>query len=316
MIVAPSVGDNELTMLTKVNVGLGGAAPQIGQTYFSILSQQNKLMGGPGASVGDNEFSLLAKNALLASQSVSVGDSVTRLYAKLLAAKGGTPLPSDSEFWLIAQSVGSSGAVKQPPAVVQGVFHQLSGSNVTTSAVAYAAAVTAGNALIAFVDWFDITSTISSVKDNVNGINWTNAGTLQRGNGYSCAIYFFNGTLAGTPTVTLTLNQISSFLEVAIIEVSNLNGVVDGHSSNTGTNNAPNPGAITTSVANCFIVSAFATASFSVAGAGAPWVYTLLSGSGSGFEYQTGATAASYNGTFTSNASAAWCVNQAAFQPK
>jgi hypothetical protein len=116
--MASSVGDNELSMLSQINVGLGGPSIQAGQTYMSLLGQQNQLMGGPGASVGDSEFGLLAKNAILANQSVAVGNTVTGLYAKLLTAKGVTPQIGDSQFWMIAKTTPAAGL--PPPSQASG----------------------------------------------------------------------------------------------------------------------------------------------------------------------------------------------------
>lgn len=204
---------------------------------------------------------------------------------------------------------------KAPPAVVQTVKSTIANGTFSTVAQAYAANVTAGNTLVAFVDWADAVSTISNVHDSLNAANWTRAGNVIQGNACSCAIYYLSPTLSGACTATLTMTAGTPFPEIAIIEVSALSGVVDAAASATGTSNTPDPGALVTTVANDFLLSGVVTSTAVTAGAGGNWVLNILTTSGTGFQYLNAQAAGSYDGSFTGG-SPAWCAAAAAFRSK
>jgi len=211
-----------------------------------------------------------------------------------------------SHFFIVKASLALS-------TVVQTAKSNVSASGTAVS-VTFNAPVTAGNTLIAAVGMQNNAQTISTVKDNINSPNWTQA-VLKSANNQLAAIYYYNSTLAGTPAVTLTFASNPGYnMEIAIIEVSGLSGGVDVSSSNTGnTAGTASPGSLTTTGANRVLVAYHVGQAGTQSGASG-WTYTQLPTTQDGFEYIVAATAGTYNPNFTVTGTTFWSDVAAAFK--
>jgi hypothetical protein len=211
-----------------------------------------------------------------------------------------------SNIWISARQT-----VAGTPVAVQSVKHSISISAVSSLSVAYTANVAAGNCLIAGIGWESAINSVTSVKDSLNNINWTLAGTLKQATNLTAGIYYFNNTLGGASNVTITLSGTAPYLDIAVIEVSGLSGVVDVTSSNTGTGGSVSPGSLTTTAANDFLLAYCCTGGSVTAGASG-WTFTELSTSNNGFQYIMEPSIGTYNPSFT--CASTWTATAAAFK--
>jgi hypothetical protein len=140
-------------------------------------------------------------------------------------------------------------------------FVRGSGTSATTSAatlaLAYAAAVAAGNLLVAAAGW-QSTTLGASVADSVNGA-WTSIPGAFASNGvagYSSELFYRPNTGAGTPTVTLTVGGPVAFRLLDILEYSGgaTGTPLDGSQGTTTTSLTPTM-SITTTHPNDLIVA-------------------------------------------------------------
>ncbi len=129
---------------------------------------------------------------------------------------------------------------------------------VTSVAVPYTGAQTAGNANALVIGWNDTTSTPTSVVDSA-GNAYLPAVPTFRGSGLSQAIYFaanIKSAAAGGNTVTVTFNQAAKFVDLRIAEYSGLSATspFDVGRSAAGTASTASSGAVTTTAATELIV--------------------------------------------------------------
>lgn len=154
--------------------------------------------------------------------------------------------------------------------------------NVSTYNLAYSGAVVAGNELFAAIRIGNNLDVPLTVTDDVNAGNWTQAFLINDAtNGRFVGLYYREKTLAGTPTVTVTLNgSDASQKGIAIFEYSGLaiaSSLDQQNSANPTTTTTPSSGNITTTRGEELLIG---VVSFSTA------VTTTISVESSGFGVQ------------------------------
>lgn len=190
-------------------------------------------------------------------------------------------------------------------------------ASVTTTTVAFPAAVSAGDLLVAVVRT-GTAAAVSSISDSVNGA-WTVLAAVANGAGEDFVAYFVNSG-AGTPTVTVNFGAASS-PQISIAAFSNvltaspLDQTGAGATGASGTSLAAD--SVTTTHANEIVIGFFsqgATETFSQSGA-----WAIVSGNGtptarSVIVYQEVTSTGTYQPAVTSNSSAAWIGQTLSFQ--
>lgn len=198
---------------------------------------------------------------------------------------------------------------------------------VGTIAKAFAAPVTAGNRLLAFVNWGASTGSVTKIDDTVNGSGvWTRiaASNGKDGTGpQQGEVWELRSTLAGTPTVTATFDLTTyGFRGIIIVEVAGCDPAVaanaatgNGMTSNTAFTTAN----ITPTIAGCYL-AAFCTngtdSQQPIVGSG----YVLRETPGgatqiTGFEDRVQAAAAPIAGTFSFTTAVTGTVHLVALAP-
>lgn len=112
---------------------------------------------------------------------------------------------------------------------------------------AYAASVSSGDVLVAFVSIYNSSETCSGVSDSVNG-SWTQAfGPITAGNGTRMYGFYKLNSASGTPTVTANFSS-TNHHELSICAISGLSGggAFDQQVSNFGLSTNPSIGPTTT----------------------------------------------------------------------
>lgn len=138
---------------------------------------------------------------------------------------------------------------------------------------AYAAAVDAGDVLVAFVAIYNAAETCNGVSDSVNGA-WTQAyGPINGGNGTRMYGFYKLNSAAGTPTVTANFSN-ANHHELTISRISGLTGggVFDQQVSNTAVSTNPSIGPTAAlGAANCAAVAGQYNSGVVPTGQGAGW---------------------------------------------
>ena len=139
-------------------------------------------------------------------------------------------------------------------------------SNVSTLAVKYAAAQTAGNLNVVVVGWNDTSAAVSSVVDSKGNVYARAVGPTVYPGWLSQSIYYAKniaGALAGANTVTVTFNMPAAYVDVRILEYAGVDPTnpVDVVAGASGTAGTASSGAATTTSALDLIFGANMTAS-------------------------------------------------------
>lgn len=189
-------------------------------------------------------------------------------------------------------------------AFVQSKAASSGSTTVSSQAVTFTGANTAGNLLVAFVQASGTAMTDLTVADS-RGNTWVPASNFfHDGNsGFGIRMHYVSSCLAGSNTVTGTLvGATSAFTVVAVHEYSGFGGaVIDKISTNSGISSTTvslGPTATTTDPNEVVVAMWMAGGSSTAAGSG----YTLRENttmSGGGTEYQIVSATAAYTATAT-----------------
>lgn len=191
-------------------------------------------------------------------------------------------------------------------------------STVSSVAVPFLAAQTAGNLNVVVVGWNDNVAAVSNVSDTKGNVYTLVAGPTV-GTTTSQAVFYAKNiaaAAAGANQVTVTFSPSATFPDVRILEYGGIDPVnaVDNSASATGSSTSSNSGLLITANASDLLVAANTVA-------------TLTTGPGSGFtsrvitnpdgdivEDQIVTAAGSYTATAPLNASGPWAMQMVAFR--
>jgi hypothetical protein len=171
----------------------------------------------------------------------------------------------------------------------------------TSQTATYGSNVTAGNTLVAIVNYSAITGTVT-VADSLNTAagNWTQQG-IHQARGRTQGVYFLKNTLGGAaPVVTATVSASQTQLAVLIIELTgncNIDAFLQSDALSSGSQSC---GPITTTGSADFLFS-YNAAGASMAGT-AGWTFATGSTNNRGYEYIANQAAGSYTATYTCTA--------------
>src|SRR6266478_755413 len=143
-------------------------------------------------------------------------------------------------------------------------------TSVTSVAVTYPAAQTAGNTNIVAVGRKNTTSTVSAVTDS-RGNSYVLAVGPTSGTGLRQSIYYAKNIAAGSNSVTVTFNTAAPFADVRVLEYHGLDTTtpLDKTAGAAGSGTSASSGSATTTVANELIFGAGVTSNaFTAAGSG------------------------------------------------
>jgi len=181
---------------------------------------------------------------------------------------------------VLAAAIGLTGCERQPEDLAAGprregsrtsaltgdfqfvqVAYATPQSNVSTLAVKYAAAQTAGNLNVVVVGWNDTTAQVTSVTDTKGNVYALAIGPTQSPGALSQSIYYsknISGALAGANSVTVTFNRGAVFVDVRILEYAGVDpsNPVDVVAGASGTAGTASSGAVTTTYPNDLIFGA------------------------------------------------------------
>ena len=200
---------------------------------------------------------------------------------------------------------------------MQGTYTNAASGNPATAT--YPGAQTAGDLNVVVIGWDDTISTISSVTDTKGNTYTLAVGPTQMAGDGTNAIYYAKniaGATAGTNTVKVTFNQTVSYPDLRIVEYSGADTVnpLDAKAVGTGSSATASSGALTTTSANDILVAG-------------GYVYTFVSGPGSGFtnrmytpdgddlEDELVPATGTYTATASLTASGGWVMQCVAFRP-
>ncbi len=219
------------------------------------------------------------------------------------------PLTNGYTYTTPASGGGGSGGI----AFVQ-VNSAQSFSPVTSLAVAYRAAQTAGNTNIVVVGWNDTTRLVSTVTDS-RGNAYSQAGATTTGTGLRQAIYYAKSVAAGSNTVTVAFNGAAIYPDVRVLEYSGLDpsNPLDVTAAAVGTGTTSNSGTATTTSANELIFGAGMTADgFNAAGSG--FTNRLITPFGDITEDKGVTSTGSYGATAGVASATPWLMQMATFR--
>ena len=122
---------------------------------------------------------------------------------------------------------------------------------VSSLAVKYAAAQTAGNLNVVAVGWNDTTAVVNTVSDTKGNVYTRAIGPTQYPGALSQSIYYaknISGALVGANTVTVTFNTPAAYVDVRILEYAGVDpsNPVDVVAGASGTSGTASSGAMTT----------------------------------------------------------------------
>jgi len=144
-------------------------------------------------------------------------------------------------------------ALAQPP--IDGP----SATSQTTQAT-YGQNVTAGNSLLAILNWSTLVGNVLSVTDTLNNKAFTLIGTPISQRARTQAFYYLPGTLGGAmPTVTASLDSAQNQLQISILELTGYVGPdTPGFSTNNGGGTTTPAGAPLTTTGSADFILSFA----------------------------------------------------------
>jgi len=185
----------------------------------------------------------------------------------------------------------------------------------TTIVKAFTSSVTAGSLIVVQVSANTTTGTATCADSLGQTYTLAVGPTVNATFGYSQWIFYFANSAAGANTVTVTFSVSINSKRLHILEYSGLatSAVLDVTAAATGYSATPASGAATTTTNNQLIFGGgFMDSSDIAAGTG----FTARQAA-DGYikpEDKNGATAGSYNATFTSSSAAEWIAQMATFK--
>jgi hypothetical protein len=185
-------------------------------------------------------------------------------------------------------------------------------SSPSTVTVAYPAAQTAGDLNVVIVGWNNATSLVQSVQDSAGNLYSLAIGPTT-GTGLRQSIYYASNIRAGSNTVTVTFNQATAYPDVRILQYRGVT-TLDVAAGASGSGDAANSGAATTTAPNALIVGA-STVAYQTAGAGTGFTSRIITSPNSDIaEDRIVTTTGSYSATAPLTGNAAWVMQMAAFK--
>lgn len=272
--------------------GAGGTAVTI--TGANFVSGATVTFGGTAAT----NVSIVSSTSITATTPAHAAGAVT----VSVTANGQTASLADGFTYTSSVPIGFEQVAYTTPQSPQ-----------KTVSVTYPSAQAAGDLNIIVVGWNDVVSTVQSVTDSAGNTYHLAIGPKRSQSLISQSIYYANGVIGGSNTVTVAFNQAANYPDIRILEYQGVNtlDVTAGKSGNSATSQS---GAATTTAANELIF-------------GANTVETYTSGSGRGYttrvitspdgdlaEDEVGATAGSYNAKATVAPAGQWVMQMVTFK--
>jgi chitodextrinase len=191
-------------------------------------------------------------------------------------------------------------------------------STVSSVALAYTAAQTAGNLNVVVVGWNDTSAAVFSVSDTMGNL-YTLAAGPTTGNGLTQSIYYSKnivGAAAGTNRVTVTFVPAAELPDVRILEYAGIDRVnaLEAAVGAAGSSDTSSSGAVTTANATDLLVGANTVAT-GTSGAGLGFTSRLITSPDGDIVEDRGVTATGrYTATAPLSASGPWVAQEAAFR--
>ncbi len=187
----------------------------------------------------------------------------------------------------------------------------------TTVVKAFTTNVTAGSLIVVKVSANTTTATATCADSLGQTYSLAVGPTVNAslgGSGFTQWVFYFANSAAGANTVTVTFSASIPFKRMVIVEYSGLatSAVLDVTAAATGNSASPDSGAATTTANNELIFGGGITDSGNI-GAGTGFTAREAPDAYSKPEDKNGATAGSYNATFTTSASQ-WIAQMATFK--
>lgn len=184
----------------------------------------------------------------------------------------------------------------------------VTGTNTQTPAQTFAGAVAAGDTIFAFVSWDGSSGSVTQVVDSVNGSTlYTAVGPIFQGSAESFQLWYLPNSLAGTPTVTATLDAIHNNASVDCLEVSGLTSspLIDARTAFNGVSGtALTSGTIQTTYPIELLIGGCRGNGTTIQSGGNGW--TTQMNNRTGFQYFITSSAGIYSSNFTQSASAGY----------
>ena len=218
-----------------------------------------------------------------------------------------------------------AGGLAQPSAVAAAIsFVQVNAAtpqtSLTTVAVTYPAAQSAGHLNVVVVGWNDTTHSVVSVTDSAHNIYSLAVGpTVNAAGSLSQSIYYaqnITAAPAGGNTVTVTFNGPTAFPDIRILEYggADLTAPVDVTSTGTGSNASSSAAAVTTTHADDLLLAANTIATLTTAPGAGFTNRIITTPNGQIVEDRLVAATGSYGATAALNVAGPWVMQMVAFR--